>query len=280
MPQSLVEPVRKLTVDSARRLLAARNGGRSMCFGSSVVRRYALISGPLAAAIVVAVSLQACSSRHGFDDAGVTGDDAAAASTGDDAYGPLFDAGFDNYANCRMCSTDFHSVLDCKGNVVETCTGTDGCDPSALVCQNACSIAVAAQQSVGCEYYATYMDQNRGEHNSCFAVFVANTWNVPAHIAVDYAGAKLDPTGYARIPNGSGTLVAYDPFDSTQGIPPGSVVILFLVGNTGPIASGAAPCPTPTAMTAGVMLFGQTGKGDAFHITSDVPVVAYEMNPY
>src|SRR5690606_36483678 len=36
------------------------------------------------------------------------------------------------------CSTDFHSVLTCDGTVVQTCEGTQGCDPSTLTCRDAC----------------------------------------------------------------------------------------------------------------------------------------------
>ncbi|MFT3764504.1 MAG: hypothetical protein QM820_03150, partial [Minicystis sp.] len=42
------------------------------------------------------------------------------------------------------------------------------------------------RQSVGCEYYATNMDQF--SNNVCFAAFVANTWNTPAHLNVEFAG--------------------------------------------------------------------------------------------
>jgi hypothetical protein len=50
--------------------------------------------------------------------------------------------------------------------------------------------------------------------------------------------------------------------------------VLFLGGG-----NGAAPlCPVPTAVPAANRV--GTGISDAFHITSDVPVVAYQINPY
>src|SRR5262249_17234373 len=138
--------------------------------------------------------------------------------------------------------------------------------------------AVNNKQSVGCEYYATFMDQfNAG---ACFAAFVANTWNTPAHINVDYNGQSLQPANFARIPQGSGPTLKYQPFNAPMGIQPGEVVILFPSGPQGMPGPGSAPCPVPSAIPSGVMLDGVSGIGHSFHITSDVPVVAYEINPY
>ena len=39
------------------------------------------------------------------------------------------------------------------------------------------------------------------------------------------------------------------------------------------------PCPVPAAIGTGVQVHG-TGIGTAFHITTDMPVVAYQMLPY
>jgi hypothetical protein len=200
-------------------------------------------------------------------------------TTGDGDIVPSFDATLDGPGACKKCSSDLHSVLDCQGNVLQTCASADGCDLTTLKCVNACAAAVSNKQSVGCEYYATYMEQLHGELNSCFAVFVANTWNTAAHITVERGGAALNAATFAKIPSGAGQSLSYKPFDPAVGIPPHEVVILFLVGNTGSPSSGSAPCPVPAAILNGVMLNG-TGKGDSFRITSDVPVVSYEINPY
>ena len=93
-----------------------------------------------------------------------------------------FDSGVNDGPSCpRKCSTDYHAVVDCNDNVVMACTGTQGCDPQHLDCADACTVAVDAKTSVGCEYYATNMDQ--ASANLCFAAFVANTWDTPAHIS-------------------------------------------------------------------------------------------------
>jgi hypothetical protein len=130
------------------------------------------------------------------------------------------------------------------------------------------------KQSVGCEYYATHMNTYAGP-TYCFAAFVANTWNTPVHISVDFKGSSLPVASFARIPSGSGKSLTYSNYNAAAGLPPGEVAILFLGGG-----QGASPqCPAPTAEGTAAMVSG-TGKGNSFHITTDVPVVAYEMNPY
>lgn len=184
------------------------------------------------------------------------------------------DGGLADASPCETtCSSDFHSVIDCHGTVVEQCSGMQGCDVSNKICVNACSAAVANKQSVGCEYYATNMDQF--QNDVCFAAFVANTWNTPAQIQVEYAGQQLSLASFARIPSGAGPALTYAPLPAT-GLPPGEVAILFLAGSP----QSAVPCPVPAAVSTGSVLFGTSGIGSSFHITSDVPVVAYEINPY
>ncbi len=184
-----------------------------------------------------------------------------------DAGTPPTDAGCGN-----TCSADLRSIVDCNGNVVAQCGAADSCDTQSVECVNACLAAEANHRSVGCDYYATYMEAEISSY--CFAVFVANTWSTAAHVTVEYGGQSLSPAGFARTPVGAGpglTLSAYDP---VAGIAPQDVAILFLGGE-----SGTAPmCPVTAAVTA-PMLSG-TGVSTSFHITSDVPVVAYEINPY
>ncbi len=178
----------------------------------------------------------------------------------------------------NTCSKDYHSVIDCKGAVVEECKGAEGCDISTATCTNACAAAEGNKLSVGCEYYATFMDQL--DPDSCFAVFVANTWDSPAHISVERTGNALSLDTYAKIPNGVGPGMSYAAFDSKAGIAPGEVVILFLAGPTGVPGQGNPVCPVPAAIPSGAMLADKSGIGKSFRIASDVPVVAYQINPY
>ncbi len=173
------------------------------------------------------------------------------------------------------CSTDLHSILDCNGKVVKECTGKDACDPMTGLCANACQVAANNKQSVGCEYYATDMDSYQPMY--CFAAFVANTWNTPAQISVSYQGTPLAIEQFARIPSGSGQGLSYQPYDPINGLPAGEVVILFLSGNSG----NPPNCPSVSSTAVpSAGLNKSTGIVPSFNIQSDVPVVAYQINPY
>jgi len=172
----------------------------------------------------------------------------------------------------NACSADQRSVVDCMGNTLMTCDAADACDPASLTCQNACAVAQSNHRSVGCDYYATELESL--EPTYCFAAFVANTWTSPAHIGVEYNGTTLNPATFASLPSGTGTSITYGAYDPNAGIPAGSVAIVFLAGT-----QGAAPnCPIAPA-EAPVGIAG-TALGSSFHITTDVPVVAYQINPY
>jgi IgGFc binding protein len=171
-----------------------------------------------------------------------------------------------------QCTTDLHAVIDCNGNVISACSGAEGCDLATGTCQNACQSAETNKLSVGCDYYATAMDQIFPD--VCFAAFVANTWNTPVHIQADFNGAAINVAGIARIPSGSGAAIQYNPYDSAAGLPPGQVAILFLAGGSGSVA-----CPIAAAVPTGAQLTS-TDIGHSFHIQTDVPVVTYQINPY
>lgn len=186
---------------------------------------------------------------------------------GDDQVGP------DSGGECLpQCAADGTAVLDCNGEVLSQCDGTQACDSTTFTCVNACQAAENNKRSVGCDYYATDMDVS--QPNYCFATFVANTWTSPAKIAVEYQGQQLPVANFARIPVGSGPSVTYGPYDPNVGLAPGEVAVLFLSGDT-----GASPrCPVAPA----VPVAGQAGTriADAFRVTTDVPVVAYQINPF
>lgn len=245
--------------------------------------RLRFLASLLVVSAAFAVAAQACSatsqSRTFDNEGGSSSQTSTSGSTSSSSGGDiLFDAGGEGGLCGPTCSPDFHSVLDCNGNVVETCSGENGCDASLGLCANACQAAVNNKQSVGCEYYATFMDQFNPD--ACFAVFIANTWNSPAHLSVEFQGNTLPISQFARIPVGSGPQLTYQPFDEAAGMAPGELVVLFLSGPQGAPMPGNAPCPVTSAVPSGVLMFGQTGIGNSFRIQSDVPVVAYEINPF
>ncbi len=181
--------------------------------------------------------------------------------------------GLDANLECpSQCAPDLHSIIDCNGNVVTQCAGAEACDSSTFTCTDACVAATANSRSVGCDYYATSMDVLTT--GNCFAVFVANTWVAPAHINVKYQGVDLPTASFTRLPVGSGPGLTYAAYDPVAGVPPGEVAVLFLGGESG----GAPLCPFPSAIPSA----GLTGTGisDSFQITTDVPVVSYQINPY
>jgi hypothetical protein len=195
----------------------------------------------------------------------------AARSNGDDdgsgSNGPDADTG------CPLaCSADLHSVVDCNNNVVTACSGTDACDGTTHTCGDACTGAATNHSSIGCDYYST--DTETEMTTYCFAAFVANTWTIPAHIGVEYGGVTENVAAFTRIPSGSGPALTYAAYDANAGLPPGEVAIVFLAGQSG----GAPNCPVASAVPGA----GHNGMGifTSFHITTDVPVVAYEINPY
>src|SRR5262249_6020532 len=114
-------------------------------------------------------------------------------------------------------------------------------------------------------------------HGSCFAAFIANTWSRPVHIYVERDGEQFITGAFARIPEGQGASLTYAAYDDAMGLPPGKGAILFLAAGT----RRAPPCPE--GVTPAVFLDSAvhgTGLGKAFHITTDSPVVAYQIYPY
>jgi hypothetical protein len=206
--------------------------------------------------------------------AGQSGGQAAAGGHGAGMGGLGIGGDLGDAGSCeRSCSGDMHQVIDCNGNVIEQCAGLEGCDLASGTCINACEATTNNKQSVGCEYYAT--DMSSFSPTYCFAAFVANTWNTPVHITVDYQGQSLSVGNFARIPSGQGATLSYSPYDPVAGLPPNEVAILFLAGTEG----GVPDCPVAGAMPSGTGASG-TAIFDSFRIGTDVPVVAYQINPY
>jgi IgGFc binding protein len=175
------------------------------------------------------------------------------------------------------CSADLKNVIDCNGALVETCPGDEACLNGE--CGNdPCGAAEAAKSSYGCDYWAVKPDLIAEGQGACFASYVANTWSSPVHIDL-YRGGQLIPnTGFIQIPQGQGQSLTYTPYDPNVGLPPGEVAIVFLAHEDPPV-SFLPICPFPAAVNGEVGVLG-TGRGSAFNIVTDRPVVAYSIFPY
>jgi hypothetical protein len=159
-------------------------------------------------------------------------------------------------------------------------SGTDGGDGSGSGSggiAKTCAEAQDTHASVGCEYYAVDMDAAQGPpQDACFAVFIANTSASPVHIQTEWHGTTIDMSKFAKLPQGQGQSLTYGNYDVAGGLAPGQVAILFLAYQ---FQFMNVACPVPAAIGHGPQLSG-TGKNWAFHITTDNPVVAYQMLPY
>lgn len=173
------------------------------------------------------------------------------------------------------CTADLKKVIDCNGTVVTTCGADQGCANGTCI-NDPCEAAKQSSSSYGCDYWALKTDIINDAAGACFAAYVANTWTSPVKISVDYNGQSLNTASFVRIPSGQGQALQYAPYDPAAGLPPGEVAILFLSRD----AAGFLPdCPAPAAFPGDSGILG-TGKGHAFHISTDRPVVAYQILPY
>ncbi len=224
--------------------------------------------------VTVAFALTACSAAPSKFS---TGTDAGPTPSDDDASVVFPDAGPPGakYA----CSDDLHQVLDANGVVVKTCGPNEGCKPDGT-CVAACDSASANKSTLGCDYWNYSPDIIKEARGACFAAVVANTWSAPITLGVEYAGQKLDPTAFARIPSGSGQKLTYAPLPNGE-LAPGQVAILFLAHWQDPgNVMADVPCPVTAAVEGKDAAIHGTGIGKAFHLTTSAPAVAYDVFPY
>lgn len=197
------------------------------------------------------------------------------AGAADGAGGQLFQVG--GGESCGpTCSNDLKSVVDCKNVVLEECGDEQGCANGECI-DDPCEAAELSKSSYGCDYWALKTALRPQADGACFAVFVANTWAKPVHLTVERDGQPLPVSDFAGIPVGQGPALTYEPYDEATGLPPGKVAVLFL--SRALLGGSVVECPVPAAISEETGVSG-TGRGAAFHIQSDYPVVAYQISPY
>ena len=173
------------------------------------------------------------------------------------------------------CSPEFDQVL-CDGSLVEACAPGSYCVGDSCQPLTACEAAALLKRSDGCDFWAVKTQLLKEADGACFAAFIANTGDEPAHIALEFNGQSLPVAPHTRIPVGQGLDLQFTPYDAVAGLPVGEVAIIFL--SRGP---GTHPkCPVPSAAVPFETQVVGTGRGQAFHITSDVPVAAYQTLPF
>ncbi|WP_129346964.1 IgGFc-binding protein [Sorangium cellulosum] len=172
------------------------------------------------------------------------------------------------------CSNDLKKVISCNGVPIQTCGPDEGCVNAECV-PGPCEAAKRSKSSYGCDFWALKTAQRPQAQGACFAAFIANTWEKEVKIAVERNGESLPVDTFAFIPKGQGANVTYMPYNPNVGLGIGEVAVLFLSRRSG----GLLACPKTPAVQTETGVAG-TGRGSAFHITTDYPVVAYQIAPY
>ena len=214
--------------------------------------------------------------------------------------GPIYEGGIlDVATDCPFPSvcepSDPGYVYKCGQRIIqcsslEQCENTCQGEECGAQCVNPCLDTLGQNTSNGCDFFPVEMDTGNEVAGSCFAVFIINQWKTgqPARIQVELGGATLPIEQFARIPVGQGLNISYQPYDATVGLQQNQVAVLFLSRDPAALSDPTtndprvlANCPpgvTP-AVVGDAALHG-SGVGTAFHIATNVPVVAYQMLPY
>ncbi|WP_437602224.1 IgGFc-binding protein [Sorangium sp. So ce590] len=249
-------------------------------------RRHAIV-GVFAAAAGVTGSFAACSDSYRGELTGSGSGPGGAGTTGTGGAGG--EAGgstgtFGQGGQCEAtCSNDLKKVISCNGAELHACGPEEGCVNAECI-PDPCEAARRSKSSYGCDYWALKTAMVNNGSGTCFASFVANTWEMPVRITVEYQGNELTnpdlPSDFIFIPETQGATTTYRPYDPSAGLGVGEVAVLFLARNPfGGSTADDCPDPAVAAIQDEVGVRG-TGRGSAFHISTDYPVVAYQMAPF
>ncbi|MGK4006077.1 IgGFc-binding protein [Sorangium sp. So ce1036] len=223
---------------------------------------------------------EATGSGTGPGGASGSGTGGVGGGTGGSGGDDLSTGSFGEGGTCEYtCSNDLKKVISCNGVPIQTCGPDEGCVNAECV-PGPCEAAKRSKSSYGCDYWALKPALLTESSGACFAAFIANTWEKPVHIKVERDGVELPIASFAGIPSGQGQ-VEFEPYDEVNGLGVGQIAMLFLSRRN--IAGAGLPaCPLPPAFSGATGETGVagTGIGSAFHITTDYPVVAYQIVPY
>ncbi|WP_437666668.1 IgGFc-binding protein [Sorangium sp. So ce1182] len=246
-------------------------------------RRHAIVSF-LAATAGVTGSFAACSDSYRGELTGSgTGPGGTGGSGGNGGSAVESTGTFGEGGRCEpTCSNDLKKIISCNGETLETCGSKEGCVNAECI-ENPCEAARRSKSSYGCDYWALKTAMVNNGSGTCFASFVANTWDEPVKITVEYEGSELTgrtDLNFIFIPETQGATTTYRPYDPAVGLGVGEVAVLFLSRNPfGGSTADDCPDPAVAAIQEETGVRG-TGRGSAFHISTDYPVVAYQMAPF
>jgi len=176
----------------------------------------------------------------------------------------------------RRCSRDLHAVLSGCGDedIIETCDPDKACANGA--CQPACSAAVAAAGSIGCDFWT--VSPSAYDMKDCFVAFVANAWSVPTTLRASFGATEVDLSASARILTADPSA-PYAPYPGV--LEPGQVAGIFLATYQTVPSASPSKCPDGIQPTVKDETLSQyTGIRRAFHIQSSSPVSAYSIYPF
>jgi hypothetical protein len=242
--------------------------------------------------IVAALGFVGCGqsgSTFAVDDAGYGDADAKFDAAVHDApslgEAPSGDASSGDGGIKLGCSSDLQRVVNGDGSVVTVCAPNQGC--AAGECIAACAAAAANHGTLGCDFWIATPSADPTLLPACFAVFITNGWQKGATVEVSRDATSYDATKFSLIPSATTPSSSW-PAIPASGIPVASVGILFLSQDPKATNDVDVPitCPIAPAVNAseGTAVYTHvipaTGMGLAWHVTTDVPVTAYDILPY
>lgn len=197
-----------------------------------------------------------------------------------DGFNPAPEPTFEPPASCDnfTCSPDRLSRVDCDGNVIP-CAAGEGC--SGGKCIPACEAAKEQQNTIGCEYFPVVPSSPSSTYGTCYAVLLANVWNTPIDIHLSWGDQQIS-TSYVRKPRKVGGSLTYDLLTDGK-LGPGELAIAFLSARKpayDPSWEGL-DCPADVgAAISDEAWVANGGRGQAFHLETSAPIIAYDMFPY
>lgn len=210
---------------------------------------------------------------------GAGGTSVGGSSAGGAGGSLLLDAGGggDSSGPSLGCSPDLQNVVDANGKVIKTCAPDKGC--AGGQCVAPCDAAAASHGNVGCDFVVATPSFMPEIKPPCFAVFLANNWPGPIQITVERGGQSFPVTSFGKIPDTSTANPSQWQSVPASGLPAGQVAVLFMSSDPNSVNGTPLTCPVQPAIGAGTAVIG-TGRGEAWHITTDAPVSAYDIHFY